>query len=134
MVSRRKNTRKPRGRARPHSGVIASWLAGAEVVLDPDVEKLVEKIEPDYRPSVEAKLDGSELLAIARAVTKKAPKGRPERSDKWLLLDEIAKRKAADRGYMDLRFRFNRTERQLTDLVHKNKKYIDDRVREIQSK
>jgi hypothetical protein len=134
-MTRKKHNRKPRGRTIRNLCVeLRPPAASPKVELDPECGQLLERIDGEYRTGVEDSLSGPEILAIARAANKKTAKGRPSASDKWTLLDAIARRKAQERGYMDLRFKFKRTPRQLINLVQKNKNYLAGKVREILSK
>ena len=127
-MSRRKLTAK----AREHARFVLKHSSLAE--LDPKIETLVSKIDPEYRESIEAALSGPKLLAVARAAREKRRKGRPSRPDKHTILDQAAKIKAAGGYYTSLAPRFKMTPKQLTDLVTRkgaNRSYFKRKVEEF---
>lgn len=79
-----------------------------------------------------------EWTAIKKAyslsdILEKLPKRMTKRAVDEVLLDAIARRKAHNRGYVDLRFKFGRTTRQMTDFVHRNRSKLDSRIKIIKS-
>ncbi|MGA7635401.1 MAG: hypothetical protein WA735_07115 [Candidatus Acidiferrales bacterium] len=61
------------------------------------------------------------------------PKRVVKRALDEILLEAIAQRKAQNRGYIDLRFRFGRTIRQMTDFVHRNRLELARRTKALKS-
>jgi hypothetical protein len=101
-VTRRKLTAK----AREHARFVLKHSSLAE--LDPKIETLVSKIDPEYRESIEAALSGPKLLAVARAATTKGRKGRPIKAETQLWILKLGQQKRKRLPYVHLTEEFRR--------------------------
>jgi hypothetical protein len=79
-----------------------------------------------------------EWTAIERAFSvpellENLPKRMKKRAMDEVLLDAIAHRKAQGRVYMDLRLRFGKSIRQMTDFVYRKRIELHRRIQELKS-
>ena len=132
-MSRRKLTAKSRRRARRK--LTPGWAQPYSAIeLNPKIESLTSKIPKKYRDRIEATLSGPELLAIARAASKKRPKGRPNAPDKFQKLDRAAKAKAETGHYTQVAAGLRTTPKSLSDLVRNNRSYFDRKVEDLRKR
>jgi hypothetical protein len=108
--------------------------------LDPEIEKILSKLDPEYRESIEQSLDGRELLAIARAVKQKGRKGRPTSAKTLSWIERLAKQKARGLHYRALaqEFRpdlpFEKAYEELRNFYRDNRPKIESRAADLPAK